>query len=501
MRKTLPEQMELSREIPVVIGNVDYEEFRWRLEETDRLLRTSGLENDFVQRGLARWEEEGRRETEKRGDRYSEPGFQEAGRRQKIYRQALRCNLARLWTEKEYRRFTRRLAESALLQWFCRIDRLDCVRVPSKSTLERYDKLAPESDVRELVNELNRAAMKGHVGLEAGLDLEAYFSDATCVKAAIHFPVDWVLLRDGVRTLMKAVRVIRRHGLKHRMPEPATFQRQINRLSIEMAQSRRREDSRKKRKKVLREMKRLNRIVMKHAKRYRQKLAEGWKDRTDLKEGQVRQILKRLDGVLEQMPAAIHQAHERIIGGRQVKNAEKILSLYERELHVIVRGKADAEVEFGNTLWLGEQRDGLILDWELRKDKSPGDTKLFRASMERVKAVFDRYPASVAGDRGLWSEDNDTWLEGEGVYSALCPRGVDKLRERMKEPRFAELQTRRGQTEGRMGIMKNDFLGRPLRSKGFEHRELAVTWAVLAHNLWLLAGLRWAQEKERKEAA
>jgi hypothetical protein len=32
---------------------------------------------------------------------------------------------------------------------------------------------------------------------------------------------------------------------------------------------------------------------------------------------------------------------------------------------VIVRGKADAEVEFGNLLVLGEQSDGLIIDWEL----------------------------------------------------------------------------------------------------------------------------------------
>ena len=60
---------------------------------------------------------------------------------------------------------------------------------------------------------------------------------------------------------------------------------------------------------------------MKHARRYREKLAEGWSQQTDLKEGEVRQILKRIDGVLEQLPAAIHQAHERIIGERKVANA------------------------------------------------------------------------------------------------------------------------------------------------------------------------------------
>jgi hypothetical protein len=499
--RMIAEEMEFRRVLPVVLGNVDYQEYEGRLEEVDRLLRESGLETEFIERGLRRQEEEERREAQEKNQAYREPGWRDQTRRQKRLRQALRCNVARWLTQKEYRRFSRQLAESGLLQWFCQVDRLEVVRVPSKSTLERYDKWLPESEVRELVNRLNRWAMKGPVGLEKGLKLEAYFSDATCVKAAIHFPVDWVLLRDGVRTLMKAILVIRRHGLKYRMAEPEGFLRQINRLAIEMTQSRRRPDSRKKRKQILRKMKRLNQVVMKHARRYREKLAEGGSQQTDLKEGEVRQILKRIDGVLEQLPAAIHQAHERIIGERKVANTEKILSLYERELHVIVRGKAEAEVEFGNTWWLGEQIDGLILDWKLLKDRSPGDPKLFRESLERIHQVFQKYPRSVAGDRGLWSQDNERWLKSQGIYNALCPRRVRELHKRMKNKRFGRLQKRRAQTEGRIGILKNDFLGRPLRSKGFEHRELSTTWAVLVHNLWLLAGRRMAQEEEGRKAA
>ena len=56
------------------------------------------------------------------------------------------------------------------------------------------------------------------------------------------------------------------------------------------------------------------------------------------------------------------------------------------------------------------------------------------------------------------------------------------------------MQQRRSQTEGRIGILKNQFLGRPLRVKGFAHRELAVTWGVLTHNLWVLARLPQAAE-------
>ena len=92
-------------------------------------------------------------------------------------------------------------------------------------------------------------------------------------------------------------------------------------------------------------------------------------------------------------------------------------------------------------------------------------------------------------------------MKKEGIYDGLCPRNPHELKMRMKDEDFSELQKRRGQTEGRIGILKNDFLGRPLRSKGFEHRELAVAWAVLAHNLWLIAGLAMMADKEKKKAA
>ena len=64
--------------------------------------------------------------------------------------------------------------------------------------------------------------------------------------------------------------------------------------------------------------------------------------------------------IIEALPAAVKQARERIIGGRQVANDEKILSLFEPHIHVIVRGKAGEEVEFGNLLVLGEQIDGML---------------------------------------------------------------------------------------------------------------------------------------------
>lgn len=499
--RRVAEQLELSRELPVVVGNADYRMLRERLERIDAMLKRSGLEDQYVEKRLAASRSEAEQVAKGKGCTYQPPSVQEQARLQKIFRQALRCNIARQLTEKEYRKFSRRLADSALLQWFCGIDRVEVVRVPSKSTLERFDKAAPESEISELVNGLNLQAVTDAERLELAeaLALDVYFSDTTCVKANIHFPTDWLLLRDGVRTLMKGVILIRRHGLKHRMPAPEGFLLQINRLSMEMSLSRRRAESVRLRKRVLRKMKRLSKVVRTHAQRYVERLQRDWKQ-TDLSEGQMKRIEQRLEGVIEQLSAAIRQAHERIIGGRKVENRDKIHSLYEPDIHVIVRKKADAEVEFGNTLLLAEQTDGLILDWKLEREISRGDTAMLQPSLQRIKQYMGRYPRAAGADRGFDSKENRRWLEKQGIENALCPRSAQELKDRMNEGPFRRIQKRRAQTEGRIGILKNDFLGRPLRSKGFEHREQAVAWAILAHNLWLLAGLPRVQECLKKAA-
>jgi len=500
---TVAEQRELCRELPVVIGNVDYQEFQGRLERIDELLRASGVEQEFVAQGIKAYEEKARTAATREGREYKGLSDRSQARIQQMYRQALRCNVARQLTEREYRRFSRRLADSPLLQWFCGIGRVDAIRVPSKSALDRYDKLVPEAEVRALVDAMNRKAGEGRdhaVGLEESAGLDVVFVDTTCVKANIHFPVDWVLLRDGARTLLKAIQVIRRHGIKHRMEAPEEFLREMNRLSMEMALSRRRTGVVKGRKRILRRMKRLSRLIQHHAERYRKALERRWAE-TDLSEGEMRQIARRMEGVLEQLPAAIRQAHERIIGGRLVKNDEKLLSLYERELHVIVRGKANAEVEFGNTLFLAEQADGVIMDWRLVREMSPGDAMLLTASLGRLHQVFGSDPLGVGADRGFDSRATREYLEQRGIYNGVAARAIKRLKAQCQNDDFSTLQGRRSQTEGRIGILQNEFLGRPMRSKGFEHRELNVAWAVLAHNLWVIARLPRAGIRKKKKAA
>jgi hypothetical protein len=324
--------------------------------------------------------------------------------------------------------------------------------------------------------------------------------DTTCLAANIHYPVDWVLLRDATRTLMGSVRLIRDQGLKHRMEPPETFLSRINALCIQMTHAWNQADSNRQRKRVLRQMDRLVGIVAQHARRYRDLLQDHWSE-TEWTQAQAEQVLGRMDQVLEQLPKARKQARQRILTGKPVENDEKILSLYDADVRVVVRKKAGAEVEFGNTLLLTENPQGLIIDWELFRESAPADAQLLPRTVGRMEAAFGPRLKAIAGDRGFDSQVNQAGLEGDGIYNAVCPRSPQQLQERVGSWKFKKLQRRRAQTEGRVGILKNVFLGQPMRSKGFAHRELTVTWSVLVHNLWVLARLPRVEEEEPQRQA
>lgn len=501
MGKLIPLQAEFRPVLPTVRGNVDYQCFEEDLLRMDEILDLGGVESLFVELSLKRW-------LGASPDRV--PTAKEQAGFQLRSAQALRCIVLRHLLGEDVRGMSRRLAECPLFQWFCGIDRLEEVRVPSKSQLDRYFRWLPQEQLDRVIGRLIRTAAEPAPGgrinrlwLANDLELDTVWIDSTCVEANVHFPVDWVLLRDATRTLMKATALIRRHGLKRRMREPGHFLSEINRQCIAMAQAGKAKDSKKARKRVLRRMKAIVQAVRRHAQGHRDLLDANWQ-KTDWTRPQAEQVLRRLDGVLEQLPAAVKQAHERIIGERQVPNGDKILSLYDKDLHVIVRGKAGAEVEFGNTLLIVEQAQGLVVDWHLHRDSAPSDSGQLVPSLERLEARLGTgVIQAMGGDRGFDSAANRQALAERKVFNGLCPRGVEELRRRRHGKRFGKIQRRRSQTEGRIAILKNDFFGRPMRAKGYEHRAMAVSWSVLAHNLWVLARLETVEEAESelREAA
>src|ERR1700685_1717527 len=138
----------------------------------------------------------------------------------------------------------------------------------------------------------------------------------------------------------------------------------------------------------------------------------------------------------------------------------------------------------------GEAESGVIVDWELVRGNPRADTKMLSRSLERMKQMSARAAIQqVVSDRGFDSEANRALLKKDGIYNGICPKSPAELKKRMKDSDFVKLQQRLSQTEARISIFKNGYLGSPLLSKGHENQSREVAWSVLAHNLWVTARL------------
>lgn len=468
-------QMELHQELPPVFGSKDFHELRTLLERIEELIVQSDLDGVFVASFPFK-----ARKTQKQ--------------RQRLV-QAFRCTLLRMLFQSPYRVMSRELGCNLLYQKFCGLWRLDRISAPCAKTLERYEKQASSAMLRELAAYLNHAAaMPANASqaqalqLSNPVDLGVEYVDATAVKARVHHPVDWVLLRDAVRTLTLAIAQARKQGVYSRMPKaPQEYLWAMNKLCIEMTYARRTADAAKKRKAVLRRMKKLVRVVERLARAHLAKLRRQGAI-SPLNLGERVALEQKFTVILEQIDAVIHQAHERIIGGRHVKNADKILSLYEPDMHVIVRGKAGAEVEFGNTLFLAEQADGLIVDWHLYQEQAPADSRMIPEHLRRMQEDHEIALKVVTGDRGFDSAANSVLL-GDAIENHFCPRDIKHFEQRLQEDAFRRHQRRRAQTEARIEIVTHGFLGNPMYKWGYKNKERLCAWGILAHNLWVLARL------------
>ena len=477
-----------------VLENRDHRRLVDDLEKLDQSLKASGLEAKAIECALENLPE----------------GLspKQRNRRAEFALYALRVELLRqMLGVPGFEAFSVTLASSDLLSDFCGCRTLAGIRWTSKSSLHRASTFFSDEQLREfntlLVESLGSAPSSVQFGLKGPEDLSVCLIDTTCLEANVHFPVDWLLLRDVSTTLLKAIKLIRKEGLLNGMIDlPEALSRSMNRLCIEMTHNRRKPGAKKARKGILRKMKTLLKRIGRHARKHRDLLEKGY-GQTRLSQAQAKRIIARIDEKLEQLPKVIEQAHERIIGERQVANQDKILSAHEVDIDVIVPGKAGASVEFGNELIVGESEGGLIVDYMLYGKGAPSEgTKLMESAQRQQKLKVDVKLSSVVADRGFDGAQTIAWLESRSITEQICTKSPQSLEERLKDEAFSRLQTRRGSTEARIAILTNHTGGRVWRAKGLTHRRLAVGWSVLAHNLtWIARTVREQQQEPPAKAA
>src|SRR5256885_14878534 len=150
----VPEQEFLTGYVSTVIGPIEFRVWKNRLERIDDILGRSDVEKMFQRLSLRRHDEDEQRAAEKENRPFRALSAGEQAGYQRLSSQALRCHVVQTLMGEDFRGFSCRLAEAPLLQWVCKMDRLEWVRSPGKKGFRCDSAGLGEGGLREMVDTL-----------------------------------------------------------------------------------------------------------------------------------------------------------------------------------------------------------------------------------------------------------------------------------------------------------------------------------------------------------
>ena len=380
------------------------------------------------------------------------------------------------WSDEETERF---VGDSLVLRQCCR---LYLAPVPADTTRIRWaNPIGPETvaALNDRVVELARS-LKVTRGRKLRLD-------GTVVETNIHHPTDSRLLGEGVRVVSRLLRRAKTVlGEQVALGKQAfrTRSRSVRRLAQQLHRVARRkgeqaaEDLREAYAKL---------IAIARASR-----AQAARVRTALQaqgEARAQRLVERFDHLLPLIDQAVDQATRRVLQGEPVPSEEKLVSLFEPHTQIIRRHKAGKATAFGRKLLLDEVEGGIISHFEILDDVGLEHPHL-PAHLDVHQQHFARAPDLLAGDRGLYSPENEAHARARGVKQIVLPKTGRLSKERQQHERqrwFRRGFRFRAGAEGRIHVLTRDYGVDRCRDHGEARFGRWVSWGIVTHNLAQIA--------------
>jgi transposase, IS5 family len=377
-----------------------------------------------------------------------------------------------------YRETEKRVADSLVLRWFCRIY---FQTVPHYSTLQRWAQTIRPETLHALNDRVVLLARQAKVTMGRKLRI-----DGTVVETTIHHPTDSSLLADGVRVLSRVIRRSKplvqeqvgtvRDAFRSRLRTMRRGIQTLHRLRRKVG-----EDKAEERKGVYTTLLRATEVTVQQVEQIRDAL------RTVSDEGkaEAQRLVAQIDQYLPLVRQVIDQARRRVLEGKKVPAREKIVSLFEPHTRIIPRHKGGADVEFGRMVVFDEVEGGIVTRFAVLEDKTAEQGQLTPA-LEHHRELFARPPRLVAGDRGVHAPDNEQIAREAGVTHLVIPHsGVVSEEHRAKEQERSWRRRYRWRAgiEGRLSSLRRDYGLRRCPDHGEEGFMRHLGWGVIASNL------------------
>jgi IS5 family transposase len=393
------------------------------------------------------------------------------------------------WSYSETEHF---VGDSLVLRQFCRIY---FHAVPDDTTMIRWAKLIGPDTLQQLNDRVVELAKQ--LKVTRGRKLRV---DSTVVETNIHYPTDSALVGDGVRVisrLLHKAKTVLGSGTELGKSVFRSRTRSVRRIAQQLHRVARRkgEEAAEDLKHAYSKLLDIAQASRRQATRVRDVLQEQGSK-------QAQRIREQLDHFVPLVDQAIEQAARRVLHGESVPAKEKLLSLHEPHTQVIRRHKAGKPTEFGRKLWLGEVEGGIISEFRLLKEGGGLDYPELPASLDAHQQRFGRPPNLLAGDRGVFSPENEKLAHRLKIKHIVLPATgrVSKARQAQERQGWFRRGFRfRAGIEGRIRVLKRDFgLARCL-DHGEDGMGRWVGWGIVTANLAKLAETRAA--RQRKAAA
>jgi IS5 family transposase len=340
------------------------------------------------------------------------------------------------------------------------------------SFLDRAFKAVTPETWKLMNEELAKEAVRSH-----DLDVSKIRVDSTVIETNIHYPTDISLLWDAycvLTRLLRAVRDLEPELCPHRFHDRKAKQDYLYVTRYQQSKSKDR------RRKVKRHFRRLHTTV----RRIRDVGRETVRQITGESPLELQGLKIQLKHYLPLVGTVLNTSERAFLKGEKVPAEERIFSLFEEHTELIMRGKARKPVEFGHAIWITQNPDKLILDYEVMDKKVP-DAELLEEVTQRHKALYRGYPEGLTADAGFRaSAENMEVVKKRVVTLAVPGRGRNKKWMDAAWHRF------RAGVEGTFSVLKRAFRLIVCLYRGFKSFEAAVGMAVFCHNLRLVAPAR-----------
>jgi IS5 family transposase len=368
------------------------------------------------------------------------------------------------------------------LTWlrFCRIPLGESA--PHPSTLM---KITTRCGV-DLIEELNARLLAAAVA--AGVvDIEWLRADTTVVPADIKFPTDSGLLVRGITKAARLVGRIQAAGIAPRTvfdDSTAIARQAAHRIGSKL---RRRSDEAKADVLALTgDLADLAYTTVEQAKRV---LANARR----VADRPVRRLLRMLadlEHLLDALAMIIAQTRLRLAGETPPGKSRRV-SLVDDDARPIRKGSLATPTQFGYTAQVIDNRQGIVVDYEIQAGMPPDAPRLVPA-IERAIAAVGVVPKAVTADRGYGQSSVDHDLDELGVdLVAILRKGKTSQARQAIEAAddFVQLVKWRTGSEGRIATLKRQHGWGRARIRGLVGARIWCGWGVLSHNAIKTAAL------------